>query len=172
MSRLLENPKTALYEFRRMLVMEGAQRQAGFSPAPRVRADPAKQPATFLILGPASSNLSRQVYESLTGPAQVNGMLGWDLSQLFPRHRRNSGHAVDTLVLFWRWMQERCDLAEELQPHRFGPRFGRSPARVGRIGWMWAHSHGLRWNGSKFAGGLGGAPNTPPSCLDALEQTL
>ena len=70
---VLEQPMTALQPLRGLVVIDEAQRRPGLFPVLRVLADRAGEPATFLILGSASPDLSRQAAESLAG---VSGQVG------------------------------------------------------------------------------------------------
>jgi hypothetical protein len=149
-ARLMENPMTALQGLRGLVVIDEAQRQPGLFPVLRVLADRADQPATFLILGSASPELSRQAAESLAGRVEIIEMRGFDLNELpsgaqdklwqrggFPRSylAADEESSVDWRKNFIRTFLER-DLAA--------------------LG---------------FAASLGIAPNTARAYLDALEQT-
>jgi len=81
-ARLMENPMTALQGLQGLVVIDEAQRQPGLFPVLRVLADRDKQPATFLILGSASPELSRQAAESLAGRVEIIEMRGFDLNEL------------------------------------------------------------------------------------------
>jgi len=176
-ARLMENPMTALQGLRGLVVIDEAQRQPGLFPVLRVLADRPEQPATFLILGSASPELSRQAAESLAGRVEIIEMRGFDLGELpaaaqsrlwqrggFPRSylAANEENSVVWRKNFIRTFLER-DLAA------LG--FGLSPALMGRFWTMLAHYHAQIWNGSEIAASLGIAPNTARSYLDALEQT-
>lgn len=78
---LLENPMTALQGLRGLVVLDEAQRQPKLFPVLRVLADRAEQPATFLILGSASPELSRQSSESLAGRVEIIEMQGFTLDE-------------------------------------------------------------------------------------------
>jgi len=56
---LMENPMTALENLRGLVVLDEAQREPRLFPVLRVLADRMDSPATFLILGSASPELSR-----------------------------------------------------------------------------------------------------------------
>jgi uncharacterized protein len=176
-ARLMEHPMTALQGLRGLVVIDEAQRQPGLFPVLRVLADRAGQPATFLLLGSASPELSRQAAESLAGRVEIIEMRGFDLNELppdaqpalwerggFPRSylAASVGDSVAWRKNFIRTFLER-DLAA------LG--FGLSPALMGRFWTMLAHYHAQIWNGSEIAASLGIAPNTARAYLDALEQT-
>jgi predicted AAA+ superfamily ATPase len=176
-AHLMENPMTTLQGLRGLVVIDEAQRHPGLFPVLRVLADRPKQPATFLILGSASPELSRQASESLAGRVEIIEMRGFDLNELpagaqdtlwqrggFPRSylAANEENSVAWRKNFIRTFLER-DLAA------LG--FGLSPALMGRFWTMLAHYHAQLWNGSEIAASLGIAPNTARAYLDALEQT-
>jgi len=176
-ARLMENPMTALQGLRGLVVIDEAQRQPGLFPVLRVLADRPEQPATFLILGSASPELSRQAAESLAGRVEIIEMRGFDLGELpaaaqsrlwqrggFPRSYL-AANEEDSVV--WRKNFIRTFLERDLAALGFGL----SPALMGRFWTMLAHYHAQIWNGSEIAASLGIAPNTARSYLDALEQT-
>lgn len=176
-AHLMENPMTALQGLRGLVVIDEAQRQPGLFPILRVLADRAGQPATFLILGSAAPELSRQAAESLAGRVEIIEMRGFDLNELpagaleklwqrggFPR----SYLAADAeSSVAWRKNFIRTFLERDLAALGFGL----SPALMGRFWTMLAHYHAQLWNGSEIAASLGIAPNTARAYLDALEQT-
>ena len=105
MAFALQNPMSALSSLTGLVVLDEAQRFPGLFPVLRVLADRLGQPATFLILGSASPELSRQASESLAGRVEVIELAGFHSSELsaveqrrlwerggfprafFPRHR-------------------------------------------------------------------------------------
>ena len=176
-AQLMENPMTALQGLRGLVVIDEAQRQPGLFPVLRVLADRAGQPATFLILGSASPELSRQAAESLAGRVEIIELRGFDLNELpagaqealwlrggFPRSYLA---ADDEDSAAWRKNFIRTFLERDLAALGFGL----SPALMGRFWTMLAHYHAQLWNGSEIAASLGIAPNTARAYLDALEQT-
>jgi len=176
-ARLLEEPMTALRDLRGLVVIDEAQRQPGLFPVLRVLADRDGQPATFLILGSASPELSRQAAESLAGRVEILEMRGFDLGELpsdaqpalwerggFPRSYL-AADGPDSVA--WRKSFIRTFLERDLAALGFGL----SPAVMGRFWTMLAHYHAQIWNGSEIAASLGIAPNTARAYLDALEQT-
>ena len=176
-AQLMENPMTALQGLQGLVVIDEAQRQPGLFPVLRVLADRAQQPATFLILGSASPELSRQAAESLAGRVEIIEMRGFDLNELpagsqealwqrggFPRSYLA---ADDENSVAWRKNFIRTFLERDLAALGFGL----SPALMGRFWTMLAHYHAQQWNGSEIAASLGIAPNTARAYLDALEQT-
>jgi predicted AAA+ superfamily ATPase len=176
-AHLMENPMTALQNLRGLVVIDEAQRQPGLFPVLRVLADRPEQPATFLILGSASPELSRQAAESLAGRVEIIEMRGFDLGELpaadkeqlwqrggFPRSYL-AANEEDSVV--WRKNFIRTFLERDLAALGFGL----SPALMGRFWTMLAHYHAQIWNGSEIAASLGVAPTTARAYLDALEQT-
>jgi hypothetical protein len=176
-ARLMENPMTALQGLHGLVVVDEAQRQPGLFPVLRVLADRAEQPATFLILGSASPELSRQAAESLAGRVEIIEMRGFDLNELPPDAQEKlwerGGFPRSYLAadgegsVAWRKNFIRTFLERDLAALGFGL----SPALMGRFWTMLAHYHAQLWNGSEIAASLGIAPNTARAYLDALEQT-
>ncbi len=176
-AQLMDNPMTALQSLRGLVVIDEAQRQPRLFPVLRVLADRENQPATFLILGSASPELSRQASESLAGRVEIIEMRGFDLGELpadaqdrlwqrgtFPRSYLAED---DESSVTWRKNFIRTFLDRDLAALGFGL----SPALMGRFWTMLAHYHAQVWNGSEIAASLGIAPNTARAYLDALEQT-
>lgn len=176
-AQLMENPMTALQGLRGLVVIDEAQRQPKLFPVLRVLADRAGEPATFLILGSASPELSRQASESLAGRVEIIEMRGFDLNELpakaqdklwqrggFPRSYLATDEEAS---IVWRKNFIRTFLERDLAALGFGL----SPAVMGRFWTMLAHYHAQLWNGSEIAASLGIAPNTARAYLDALEQT-
>lgn len=176
-AHFLEQPMTALRGLRGLVVIDEAQRQPGLFPVLRVLADRAEQPATFLILGSASPELSRQASESLAGRVEIIEMRGFDLGELPPDAQgtlwqrgglpRSYLAADEEGSATWRKDFIRTFLERDLAVLGFRL----SPALMGRFWTMLAHYHAQVWNGSEIAASLGVAPNTARAYLDALEQT-
>jgi predicted AAA+ superfamily ATPase len=174
---MLEQPMTALQPLRGLVVIDEAQRQPGIFPVLRVLADRTGQPATFLVLGSASPELSRQASESLAGRVEIIGLRGFDGGEIAPAdleklwlrggYPRSFLAQSDADSLQWRRDFVRTFLERDLA----GLGFGMPPAALGRFWTMISHYHGQIWNGSEVAASLGIAPNTARSYLDALEQT-
>ena len=173
-----EQSMTVLRGLRGLVVIDEAQRQPALFPVLRVLADRPERPATFLILGSASPELSRQSAESLAGRVETIEMRGFDLREV----------PVETQEALWRRGGfPRSFLAADEQESAVWRRnfiqtflerdlavlgFGLSPALMGRFWTMLAHYHAQVWNGSEIAASLGIAPNTARAYLDALEQTF
>jgi len=175
---LMENPMTALESLRGLVVLDEAQREPRLFPVLRVLADRTENPATFLILGSASPELSRQSAESLAGRVEIIEMQGFTVletgedrtNQLWQRggFPRSFLAANDADSFDWRRNFIRTFLERDLAVLGFGM----SPAVMGRFWTMLAHYHGQVWNGSEIASSMGVAPNTARAYLDALEQTF
>lgn len=151
---LFEQPMTALQALRGLVVIDEAQRQPGVFPVLRVLADRADRPATFLVLGSASPELSRQASESLAGRVEVIDLRGFDAGEIpaveleslwarggFPRSflAANEKDSAQWRRDFVRTFLER-DLA--------GLGFGMPGPALGRFWTMISHYHGQLWNGS------------------------
>jgi len=175
---LMENSKTLLEGLKGLVVIDEAQREPRLFPVLRVLADRPQNSATFLILGSASPELSRQSAESLAGRVEIIEMQGLNLSETgiqfadtlwqrggFPRSFL-AGNDLDSFD--WRRNFIRTFLERDLASLGFGM----SPAAMGRFWTMLAHYHGQTWNGNEIAASMGIAPNTARSYLDALEQTF
>lgn len=175
---VLENPMSALAPLTGLVVVDEAQRAPGLFPVLRVLADREGQPATFLILGSASPELTRQASESLAGRVEIVEMSGFDLSELpaadlhrlwlrggFPRSFL-AGSERDSCA--WRRNFTRTFLERDLA----GLGFGMSPRTMGRFWTMLAHYHGQLWNGNEIAASMGISATTARHYLDALEQTF
>lgn len=177
-AELMENPLTALRGLRGLVVLDEAQRQPKLFPVLRLLADRPEQPATFLVLGSASPELSRQAAESLAGRVEIIEMQGFALDEVGASARETLWHrggfprsflaASDDDSLAWRRNFIRTFLERDLAALGFGM----APAAMGRFWSMLAHYHGQIWNGAEIAASLGIAPNTARSYLEALEQTF
>ena len=100
-ARLMENPMTALQGLRGLVVIDEAQRQPGLFPVLRVLADRAEQPATFLILGSASPELSRQAAESLAGRVEIIKCAASISTNCRPGRKKHFGSVADFRVPIW-----------------------------------------------------------------------
>lgn len=175
---LLEQPMSSLSPLTGLVVIDEAQRVPGLFPVLRVLADREGQPATFLILGSASPELSRQASESLAGRVEIIEMGGFLLSELKegPRERlwlrggfpRSYLAASERDSFAWRRNFVRTFLERDLAALGFRM----SPAAMGRFWTMLAHYHGQLWNGNEIAAAMGISPTTARHYLDALEQTF
>jgi uncharacterized protein len=175
---LLEQPMSSLSPLTGLVVIDEAQRVPSLFPVLRVLADREGQPATFLILGSASPELSRQASESLAGRVEIVEMGGFLLSELKegPQERlwlrggfpRSYLAASERDSFAWRRNFVRTFLERDLAALGFRM----SPALMGRFWTMLAHFHGQLWNGNEIAAAMGISPTTARHYLDALEQTF
>lgn len=176
--QLMENPMSVLSPLKGLVVIDEAQRAPGLFPVLRVLADREDSPASFLILGSASPDLSRQSAESLAGRVEMIELRGFDSSETredsrdvlwfrgtFPRSFLAASDG-DSYV----WRKNFISTFLERDLGNLG--FGMSPVMIGRFWTMLSHYHRQIWNASEVATSLGVAPNTARSYLDALEQTF
>ena len=174
---MLEQPMTTLRGLEGCVVIDEIQRRPELFPILRVLADQSDLKATFLILGSASPDLSRQAAESLAGRVEIIEMKGFDLSELeagvqdrlwirggFPKSFLSQS---DENSFEWRRNFIRTYLERDLA--QLG--FGITPLLMNRFWTMLAHYHGQIWNAQQMAASLGVAPNTAKRYLDVLEQT-
>ena len=142
---LMENSKTVLERHKKLVLNDEAQREPRLFPVLRVLADRPLNPATFLILGSASPELSRQCAESLAGRVEIIEMQGLNLSETgvqsaemlwqrggFPRSFLAT---TDADSFDWRRNFIRTFLERDLSSLGFGM----SPAAMGRFWTMLAH---------------------------------
>jgi predicted AAA+ superfamily ATPase len=176
--RALESPMSVLSPLSGLVVIDEAQRAPGLFPVLRVLADREGQPATFLVLGSASPELSRQASESLAGRVEIIEMGGFGLAELPAGNRqalwlrggfpRSFLARSETDSSAWRKNFIRTFLERDLA----GLGFGMAPQAMGRFWTMLAHYHGQLWNGNEIAASMGVSPTTARHYLDALEQTF
>lgn len=173
----MENPMTTLRRLKGVVVIDEAQRMPDVFPILRVLADRERNPATFLILGSASPELSRQALESLAGRVYLIEMRGFGCHEIekpkwnrlwlrggFPR----SFLAQSDLESF-RWRHDFIQTFLERDLANLG--FGMAPSAMRRFWRMVSHYHAQIWNASEVASSMGVSPNTARHYLDALEQT-
>lgn len=174
---LLENPMTALRNLQDLVVIDEVQRKPEIFPVLRVLADRSRAPATFLILGSASPELSRQTSESLAGRVRLLQIRGFSVGEIkstqwdslwlrggFPR-----SFLAESDSESFQWRKDFIQTFLERDLANLG--FGFSPVAMERFWTMVSHYHGQFWNASEIAASMGAAPNTARNYLDALEQT-
>lgn len=177
-SMSFEQPMSVLSPLRGLVVIDEAQRVPEIFPVLRVLADRKGQPATFLVLGSASPELSRQSSESLAGRVEIVELTGFQQDEIpagqemrlwerggFPRSFLASD---DGDSFAWRRNFSRTFLERDLGALGFRM----APQAMARFWMMMAHHHGQLWNGNEIAGSMGISPTTARSYLDALEQTF
>jgi uncharacterized protein len=173
LSRLNE-PELALEHLSGLIVIDEIQRKPDLFPLLRVLSDRNPCPATFLILGSASTHLVKGVSESLTGRIGFVYLYGFSLQELgkqalFPLWVRGGLPksylaATDAVSLEWREDYITSLLERDV------PQLGISiPAATLRRFWnMAAHYHGQIWNGAEMAVAMGVSQLTVRRYLDLL----
>lgn len=174
----LEEPMTALAQLRGVVVIDEVQRRPDLFPVLRVLADREDEPATFLVLGSASGDLSRQSSESLAGRVEMIPLQGFTLQELgsdeeerlwlrggFPRSFLARS---DEASKSWRRQFIQTLLERDL------PLWGvRTPASTMLRFWMMvAHYHGQIWNSAEPARSLGASEHSIRSYLDVLTDAF
>lgn len=175
---VLEQPMTALGALRGLVVLDEAQRAPELFPILRVLADRPGAPATFLLLGSASPELTRQSNESLAGRVEVIEVRGFSTAEVGMQERdrlwlrggfpRSYLASSDENSLNWREQFIRTFVERDLG--MLG--FGFTPAAMGRFWAMLSHYHGQIWNAAEVAAAMGVTARTVNRYLDALEQTF
>lgn len=176
-AEIFEEPMTALRDLEGLVVIDEAQRQPGLFPVLRVLCDRPENPATFLILGSASPELSRQAAESLAGRIALVEIGGFGIEEIgaqdwdslwfrggFPR-----SFLSDSDEQSHRWRRDFVRTFLERDLGNLG--FGMAPRAMGRFWTLLSHYHGGIWNATEAANALGVAVNTVRAYLDALAQT-
>jgi uncharacterized protein len=174
---LLSEPMSVLSRLKGVVVIDEVQRQPRLFPVLRVLADREPSPATFLILGSASPELSRQAAESLAGRVELIEMRGFATGEVDPAAEdalwQRGGFPRSFLAAreedSFRWRRDFIRTFLERDLANLG--FGMSPSALGRFWTMISHYHGQVWNASEIGASMGIAPNTAKHYLDALEQT-
>lgn len=174
----LTEPMTALRPLKGLVVIDEVQRRPDLFPILRVLADRRDTSATFLILGSASGDLSRQTSESLAGRMELVTIGGFSLQEL-------GANAEDRL-----WLRGglpvsylarndadsnawRKNFIQSLLERDF-PQWGvRVPAvALLRFWTMLAHYHGQTWNAAEPARALGVSESTARRHLDLLTDAF
>lgn len=174
----MEDPMVALRDLRGLVVIDEVQRSPGLFQILRVLADRPKRPATFLILGSASTELLRQSSESLAGRIAYHELGGFVLDEIGPENHaalwRRGGLPLSYLAdtekksFGWRTNFVKTFLERDL------PQLGiKVPSETMRRFWtMLAHYHGQVWNSAEFARAFGMADTTVRGYLDQLTAAL
>ena len=170
----LDEPTLTLEPLRGLVVIDEIQRRPDLFPVLRVLSDRRPQPARFLVLGSASSELLRQDSESLAGRISFHELTGLDQTEIgperwrrlwlrggFPRAWLARGNAAS---LEWRRDFIRTFVERDL------PGLGITmPPRLLHDFWtMLAHYHGQVWNGSELGRAFGLAHTTVRRHLDRM----
>lgn len=172
--RRLSAPLTVLETLSGLVIIDEVQRQPDLFQLLRVLADRPNNPAHFLLLGSASPQLVRGVWESLAGRIGFIDLGGFDLAEVetaqrdqlwlrggFPRAFLADDDAAS---MIWRQEFIRTFLERDI------PQLGITiPAETLRRFWtMVAHYHGQVWNAAEFARSLGASEVTARRYLDIL----
>lgn len=174
---IFADPKTALQDLRGLVVIDEAQQRPELFPVLRVLSDRRENPATFLILGSASPELSRQASESLAGRVALIEMRGFNTTEI-PEHQWSTlwhrggfprSFLAETEQESYQWRADFIQTFLKRDLRSLG--FGMSPEAMGRFWTMLSHYHGGVWNATETATALGLAVNTVRSYLDALVET-
>jgi predicted AAA+ superfamily ATPase len=176
-AEIFADPMTALRDLRGLVIIDEAQQRPELFPVLRVLSDRPDRPATFLILGSASPELSRQASESLAGRVSLIEMTGFSTGEIptkeWPVLWRRGGFPRSFLAgseeESSRWRSDFIQTFLQRDLRSLG--FGMSPQSMGRFWTMLSHYHGGIWNASETANALGLAVNTVRSYLDALVET-
>jgi len=174
----LQNPELVLGDSPSLVVLDEIQSMPELFEVLRVLVDRDGRPGRFLILGSASSEISRDVAESLAGRVEFVELSGFDLSETGPSQFQRlwvrggfprsylAASEVDSAA--WREGFIRTFLERDI------PQLGiRIPAAAMRRFWtMLAHAHGQTWNASELARSMGLSDKTVRSYLDILTGTF
>jgi predicted AAA+ superfamily ATPase len=174
----LESPLQALAPLTGLVVFDEIHRRPDLFDSLRVLADRPGRPASFLVLGSASPELSRQSAESLAGRIAYVELGGFDLAEVgasaierrwlrggFPRAFLAES---DEASAEWREQFIRSYLERDLPGYGF-----RLDAMTMRRFWtMLAHYHGQTWNGSELGRAFGVTEKTVHRYLDVLGATF
>ena len=174
----LDEPKTALYPLRGLIVIDEVQRKPELFPLLRVLADRKPLPAKFLILGSAGPRLLKQSSESLAGRIEIVAMGGFSLNEIgaphIQKHWLRGGFPSSYLAkneinsTAWRKQFTQTFLERDIPQMGF-----RIPAKTLNRFWsLLAHYHGQIWNASDPAVTLGVSPPAVRHYLDVLEGML
>ena len=174
---IFADPMTALRDLRGLVIIDEAQQRPELFPVLRVLSDRRDNPATFLILGSASPELSRQASESLAGRVALVEMSGLTTGEIeqdkWPALWHRGGFPRSYLAVSDaesdRWRHDFIQTFLKRDLRSLG--FGMSPQAMGRFWTMLSHYHGGIWNATETANALGLAVNTVRSYLDALVET-
>jgi len=175
--RVLDQPYSVLESMRGLVIIDEAQRSPELFPLLRVLADREDSPATFLLLGSASPELTRQSNESLAGRVEMIEVRGLGIAEVgydkrdelwyrggFPRSFL-AKNDEDSMV--WRTNFISTFVARDLRSLGFGI----APTTISRFWSMLSHYHGQVWNASEAGRTLDVSPRSANTYLDALEQT-
>lgn len=173
----LQNPELVLSTLTGLVILDEIQLAPELFGVLRVLADRPDSNTRFLILGSASTDIIRNVSESLAGRVEFIELTGFDTTEVpteaidtlwlrggFPRSLLS---ASDEDSLAWREGFIRTFLERDI------PQLGINiPAQAMRRFWtMLAHAHGQTWNASELARSMGLSDKTVRHYLDILAGT-
>jgi predicted AAA+ superfamily ATPase len=174
----LESPMLALEALEGVVVLDEAQRKPEIFECLRVLADREPSQARFLVLGSATPDLVRGVFESLAGRVSYVDVSGLDLSETGAAERdrlwlrggfpRSFLAKNDAESYAWRNDFLRSFLERDL------PQLGITiPAPTLRRFWiMVCHLHGQLWNAAELARSLGTSEPAARRYLDILSAAF
>ena len=174
----LEDPELGLQDLRGLVVLDEIQRRPELFPTLRVLADRPRNPARFLVLGSASSELLRQSSESLAGRIAYHDLPGLSLDEVGTEHLsrlwlrgafpRSFTAGSNRESVDWRYNFVRTFLERDI------PQLGINiPALTLERFWaMLAHYHGQVWNASELARSFGVSHHVIRRYLDVLQATF
>lgn len=171
----LANPRLALEEPRRLVIIDEVQRRPDLFPILRVLVD--RHPKRrFLILGSASGELLRQSSETLAGRVAFFELTGFspheatDLTRLWHRGGFPRSYLARTAAVSLAWRADYITTFLERDIPSFGLRI---PAEAMRRFWMMmAHVHGQVLNLSELGRAFGATYQTMGHYLDILSSAL
>ena len=176
--RRLQNPELMLGSLEGLVILDEVQVMPELFNVLRILVDRPENKARFLILGSASSDIIKNVSETLAGRIEFIELSGFDLQETgtgswkdlwlrggFPRSYLAESND-DSVV--WREGFIKTFLERDI------PKLGISiPSTAMRRFWtMLAHYHGQNWNASEFARSMGLSDKTVRSYLDILSGTF
>jgi hypothetical protein len=173
----LAAPELSLAPLEGLVVIDEIQRRPGLFEVLRPLADRARQPARFLLLGSASSDLVRGASESLAGRAGFVDLGGFDVTEVGARNVRRlwlrggfpRSFLAPSDALSLRWRRDFVRTFLERDVPQLGVRIGAEALR--RFWMMIAHYHAQIWNGAEIGRSLGVNEHTVRRYLDVLTGT-
>ena len=175
--RRLSEPESALSVLSGLVILDEIQRKPELFQILRVLADRPGDPARFLILGSASTELIKGASETLAGRVSFVDVTGFNLEEVgferlqdrwwrggFPR-----AFTAATDKTARRWQNDFVQTFLERDIPQLGIRV--SPDNLSKFWTMIAHYHAQLWNGSELARALGSTEPTASKYLGILTGT-
>ncbi|MCB1078518.1 MAG: ATP-binding protein [Verrucomicrobiae bacterium] len=174
----LRNPREVLGSLTGLVVIDEIQRLPGLYPILRVLADRPGRPASFLILGSAAPDLTREAAETLAGRVHFVQMSGFHAREvgadvrdrLWLRGGFPESYLAESDEVSGRWRRSFVETFLLRDLPSFG--IGVAPERMRRFWTMVAHYHGQTWNGSAIGASMDVSPTTARTYLDLLTDTF